>query len=90
MTDDQLESIEFQLSWHRPAARSQITRLIAEVRWLRELAGQFFRDLEAMGEYAFVKHHWSDLKENPWLAKYNPFPEGSVYFPNSLPEKKDE
>lgn len=83
MTEKDMEQIERNLNLHNPVEGEQVARLLAEVRRLRVLAGEFFEDLGYMGEYLFVKHHWDDLKEDPWLEKFNPYPNGSPYFPDS-------
>lgn len=58
-----------------------VPALAVVVRRLRELAGSFYRDMgHEMTDYMFCKHYWSDMEEHPWLAAYNPYPEGSPYF----------
>jgi hypothetical protein len=60
-----------------------VERLIAEIRRLQQLAGEFYADLSYMGDYLFCKHWWAEMEENPFLKKWNPVPQGSPYFPET-------
>jgi hypothetical protein len=75
-----------QVDWKETAElrAAEIERLREEVRRLQELAGSFYQDMGGeMSDYMFCKHYWSEMEEHPWLKAYNPYPEGSPYFPKT-------
>lgn len=69
---------------------SEIEELRRERDDARAVAIDFLADLEAMGDYQFVKWHWETVTSREWLAPHNPFPQGSPYFPDTLPKEDNE